>query len=90
MPEPVRRFLGVAVERWHLVLRFLLDRAREPGSIRQVTIAFCALIGVQMAPDRVEAIGWIGLGLAVLVGILTTENPAPPPAPPEQPKDDQA
>lgn len=83
MPEPVKRFLGVAMTRWRLLLFFLLARAAEPGSIRQGVVMLGALVGMRIAPERADAIGWIGMGLAVTVGILTREDRPPPPPPPE-------
>jgi hypothetical protein len=58
--------------------RFLLERAQEPGSIRQVAVVIATLAGRQIAPDMADAIGWVGFAAAVLVGILTRENPPPP------------
>ncbi len=82
MPEPVKRFLGIASARWRMLWMFVLARASQPGSIRQMVLMGGTLFGVRVAPDQAEAIGWIGLGLAVAIGILTDENP-PPRDPPE-------
>lgn len=81
MPEQVRRFLGVTVERWRWLLKFLLARAAEPGSVRQMVVMGCALVGLRIAPERAEAIGWAAMAVAVVIGILTREEHPPPPPP---------
>ncbi len=82
MPQAMRRFLGIAVARWRALGIFLLARMSEPGTIRQGVVACAALIGVRIAPERADAIGWIGLALAIAIGILTREDRSDPPPPP--------
>ena len=83
MPEPVKRFLGIAASRWRMLWMFVLTRASQPGSIRQMVLMSGTLVGIRIAPEQAEAIGWIGLAAAVAIGILTDEDKPPPDAPPE-------
>lgn len=83
MPEPVRRFLGIARAKWLALAFFILARAREPGTIRQVLVALSTLFGVRIAPEMAETIAWLGLAAAVAIGVLTDEHRGDGPPPPE-------
>ena len=53
--------------------QYILDRAREPSTWRGA-ILFLTAIGVPVAPAMAEAIVTAGLGLAGLVGMLTSDR----------------
>jgi hypothetical protein len=75
VPETVKRFLGITRAQWIVLVTFILARAGEPGTIRMAILAVGATVGVRIAPERAEAIGWVGMGLAIAIGILTRETP---------------
>lgn len=52
---------------------YILDRVREPSTWRGA-ILFLTAIGVPIAPALSEAIVTAGLGLAGLIGMLTSDN----------------
>jgi hypothetical protein len=52
---------------------YILDRAREPSTWRGA-ILFLTAIGVPIAPALSEAIVTAGLGLAGLIGMLTSDH----------------
>jgi hypothetical protein len=52
---------------------YILDRVREPSTWRGA-ILFLTAIGVPIAPQMAEAIVTAGLGIAGLVGILTSDH----------------
>ena len=53
--------------------QYILDRAKEPSTWRGA-ILFLTAIGVPVAPAMAEAIVTAGLGLAGLVGMLTSDR----------------
>jgi hypothetical protein len=52
---------------------YILDRVREPSTWRGA-ILFLTAIGVPIAPQMAEAIVTAGLGIAGLVGMLTSDH----------------
>ena len=52
---------------------YILDRVKEPSTWRGA-ILFLTAIGVPIAPAMTEAIVTAGLGLAGLIGMLTSDN----------------
>jgi len=52
---------------------YILDRVREPSTWRGA-ILFLTAIGVPIAPALSEAIVTAGLGLAGLIGMLTSDH----------------
>lgn len=52
---------------------YILDRAREPSTWRGA-ILFLTAIGVPIAPALSDAIVTAGLGLAGLIGMLTSDH----------------
>jgi hypothetical protein len=52
---------------------YFLARAKEPSTWRGA-ILFLTAIGVPIAPAMTEAIVTAGLGLAGLIGMLTSDN----------------
>ncbi len=52
---------------------YILDRVREPSTWRGA-ILFLTAIGVPIAPALSEAIVTAGLGLAGLIGMLTSDD----------------
>jgi len=53
--------------------QYILDRAKEPSTWRGA-ILFLTAIGVPIAPAMSEAIVTAGLGLAGLIGMITSDN----------------
>lgn len=52
---------------------YFLERAKEPSTWRGA-ILFLTAIGVPIAPAMTEAIVTAGLGLAGLIGMITSDN----------------
>ena len=52
---------------------YFLARAKEPSTWRGA-ILFLTAIGVPIAPAMTDAIVTAGLGLAVLIGMITADN----------------
>jgi len=52
---------------------YFLARAKEPSTWRGA-ILFLTAIGVPIAPAMTEAIVTAGLGLAGLIGMITSDN----------------
>ncbi len=52
---------------------YILDRVREPSTWRGA-ILFLTAIGVPIAPQMAEAIVTAGLGIAGLVGMLSSDK----------------
>jgi hypothetical protein len=51
---------------------YILDRVREPSTWRGA-ILFLTAIGVPIAPQMADAIVTAGLGLAGLIGMITSD-----------------
>jgi uncharacterized membrane protein len=52
------------------MIKFLLDRAKEPSTWRGAVLLATAA-GVNIAPELVNAIVTFGIGLAGLLGVVT-------------------
>ena len=57
------------------MFQYLLDRANEPSSWRGIVLLATAL-GVNVAPELLNAIVTAGLGVAGLLGVLTKDKKA--------------
>lgn len=57
--------------RWRFVMQFILDRAKEPSSWRGAVLFLTALTGMDIAPEAIDPITSIGLGVAGLIGMVT-------------------
>jgi hypothetical protein len=55
------------------MFQYLLDRANEPSSWRGIVLLATAL-GVNVAPELLNAIVTAGLGVAGLLGVLTKDK----------------
>jgi hypothetical protein len=67
------------------LLRFMLDRAKEPSSWRGLILVLSGALGVAIEPALALHIISAGVSIAGLVGILTADKPDEPatPAPSE-------